>query len=66
MLKYGGKILVEWMVILCYLAWRLREVPDKWKKVIILSLHRGKNNRDECNNYRGISLFGVWESFERD
>ena len=36
-----------------------RKVPDEWKKAIIIPLHKGKGNRDECNNYSGISLLSV-------
>ena len=44
------------MLMICDLAWRQREVPDEWKKAIVVSLHRGKSSKDECNNQRGISL----------
>ena len=33
-----------------------REVPDEWKKAIIVALHEGKGSKNECNNYREISL----------
>ena len=39
---------------------------DGWKKVIIVSLHKGKGSNNECNNYRRISLFSVPENvYER-
>ncbi len=45
--------------MICDLAWRQGEVLDEWKKVAIMPLHKGKGNKDECNNYRGISLLSV-------
>ncbi len=35
------------------------EVPDDWKKAIIVLLYKGKGSRSECNSYRGISLLNV-------
>ncbi len=58
MLKYGGEIVVDWMWI-CNLAWEQIKVPEDWRKAIIVPLYKGKVNREECNNYRGISLISV-------
>ncbi len=59
MLKYGGEIVVDWMVWIYNLAWEQSEVPEDWRKAIIVLLCKGKGNREECNNYRGISLLSV-------
>ena len=59
MLKYGGEIVVDWMVWICNLAWEQSKVPEDWRKAIIVPLYKGKGNREECNNYRGISLLSV-------
>ncbi len=32
-------------------------MPEDWRKAIIVPLYRGK--KEECNNYRGISLLTV-------
>ncbi len=40
-------------------SWRLGEVPDECKKAVIVPLHKGKGYKDECNNYRAISLLSV-------
>ncbi len=58
MVKHGGAV-VEWLTMTCCLAWRQGEVSDEWKKAVIVPLHKGKGNKDECNNYRGISLSSV-------
>ncbi len=59
MAKHGGDAVVEWMTMICDLAWRYGEVPDEWKKAVTVPLHIGKVNKDECNNYRGINLSSV-------
>ena len=52
--------MVEWMRLICDLAWRQRKVPYDWKKAITVSLHKDKDSKDECNNYcRRISLLSV-------
>ena len=51
--------MVEWMFMICDLAWRQREIPDEWKKDIVVLFLKGKDSKDECNNYRGISLLSV-------
>ncbi len=32
---------------------------EDWRKAIIVPLYKGKGKREECNNYRGISLLSV-------
>ncbi len=59
MLKYGGDIVVEWILLICERAWKRGEVPDDWKKAIIVPLYKSKGNRNECGSYRGISLLSV-------
>ncbi len=59
MLKYGGEAVVEWMLLICGLAWKKREVPDDWKKAITVPLYKGKGSRSKCSSYRGISLLSV-------
>ncbi len=45
---------------LCERAWKKGEVPDDWKKAIIVPLNKGKGSRSECSSYRGISLLSVY------
>ena len=59
MLKHGGEIIVEWMFWIYDLAWKQREVPDEWRRAVIVPLHKGKGSKSECNNYRVISLLSV-------
>ncbi len=59
MLKYVGEIVIDWMVWIYNLVWEQRRVPEAWSKAIIVPLYKGKGKREECNNYRGISLLSV-------
>ncbi len=34
-------------------------MPEDWRKAIIVPLYKAKGNREECNNYRSISLLSV-------
>jgi hypothetical protein len=34
------------------------ELPEEWKELIILPIHK-KGDETECNNYRGISLLST-------
>jgi len=35
--------------------WNKEELPEKWKDSIIVPIHK-KEDKTDCNNYRGISL----------
>ncbi len=59
MMKYEGDAVVEWMLLMCERKWKKGEVPDDWKKAIIVPLYKGKGSRSECSNYRGISLLSI-------
>ena len=47
------------MFWICDLAWKQREVPDEWRRTVIVPLHEEKGSKSECNNYRVISLLSV-------
>ncbi len=44
---------------ICNLVWEQSKVPEDWRKVIFVPLYKGKGNREECNNFRGICLLSV-------
>jgi hypothetical protein len=35
--------------------WNKEELPNQWKKCVIVPVHKTSHKTD-CNNYRGISL----------
>ena len=59
MLKFGGEVVVDWMQWICNMAWKQGVVPDDWVKAILVPIYKGKGSRDECGNYRGISLLSI-------
>ncbi len=44
MVKYGGGAALEWMALICDLALR-PEVPNAWRKAVIVPLHKSKGIR---------------------
>lgn len=46
------------------------EVPDDWRKVLIVPLHKGKGNKNDCNNYRDKFAYcartSVWKNLDRE
>ena len=39
-------------------SWKLKQVPQDWRKGIIVPIHK-KGSTMECSNYRGISMLSV-------
>jgi hypothetical protein len=39
--------------------WNKEELPDQWTKSIIVSIHKKKGDKTDCNYYRGISLLST-------
>lgn len=53
--KYAGKSLWKNLVDMMIQIWKKGNLPDDWKKSVIVPLHK-RGKQDEANNYRGISL----------
>ena len=34
-------------------------MPEDWRSTVIISLYKGKGERNECKNYRSISFLRV-------
>ena len=58
-LKSGGVSVIEWLARLFNGCFREGGVPKEWKSACIVPLYKGKGERSECANYRGISLLSV-------
>ena len=48
----------DWLVDMVQKIWREESMPDDWKIGVIIPIHK-KQDRADCNNYRGISLLSV-------
>uniref|UniRef100_A0A8D8Q0R7 Craniofacial development protein 2 n=1 Tax=Cacopsylla melanoneura TaxID=428564 RepID=A0A8D8Q0R7_9HEMI len=58
LLKKGGPMLREEIHKLIVKCWETETIPDQWREVIIIPLHK-KNDPTDCNNYRGIALLNT-------
>ncbi|MEL7520935.1 MAG: reverse transcriptase family protein, partial [Cyanobacteria bacterium J06553_1] len=59
MLCFGGDSVLEWLTRVCRVCMTEGVVPKDWQKAIIVPLYKGKGDRGECKNYRGISLLSI-------
>ena len=58
-LKKGGMEVLEWLVRLLNLSFDMGVVPMDWRGACIVPLYKGKGDKCECSNSRGISLLSV-------
>ena len=58
-LKKGGIAVFEWLVRLLNIRFDRGVVPIDWHGACIVPLYKGKGDKCECSNLRGISLFSV-------
>jgi hypothetical protein len=58
LIQAGGEILLSAIHRLVNSIPNKEELPDHWKESIIVPIHK-KNNKTDCNNYRGISLLST-------
>ena len=57
-IKGGSDMVVDWIWRLCNMTFE-RNVRESWMTAVIVPLYKGKGERTECRNYRGISLLNV-------
>ena len=55
-LKKGGMAVVEWLVRLLNLSFDMGVVPMDLSGACIAPLYKGKGDKCECSNSRGINL----------
>ena len=58
-IKDGGNRVVDWVWKLCKMAFESGVVLEDWSSAVIIPLYKGKGEKTECSNYRGIGLFSV-------
>ena len=59
MLCFGGECMLEWLTRVCKVCVLEEKVPSDWVRAIIVPLYKGKGDRGDCRNYRGISLLSI-------
>ena len=55
LIKEGGRTIRYLIHKLIVSIWNKEELPEEWKVSIIVPIHK-KEDKTDCNNYRGISL----------
>ncbi|KAL4142987.1 hypothetical protein QTP88_005369 [Uroleucon formosanum] len=58
LIKCGGVEMHKSIFKLCQKIWEEEQMPEDWKKVIIIPIYK-KGDKTECGNYRGISLLNL-------
>ena len=59
LLKAGGEpVAVALHSVVCAI-WRSESVPTDWTKGLIVPIWKGKGDRQDCSNYRGVTLLSV-------
>ena len=58
-MKVGGDVMIEWLERLFNVCWREGRVPQEWREACIVPIYKGKGEKNECANYRGISLLSI-------
>ena len=59
MTKGRGDRVVDWIWRLCNIAFESNVAPEDWRPAVIVPLYKGKGERTECRNYKGISLLSM-------
>ena len=54
----GNAALVLLHAVLCS-AWNTGIFPTDWKRGLVVPLWKGNGDRQDCNNYRGVTLLSV-------
>lgn len=57
-IKAGKEVVAREIHKLILDIWERREIPREWKEAIVIPIHK-KGDKQDCNNYRGISLQNV-------
>ena len=57
--KKGGMAVLEWLVRLLNVSFDMEVVTMDWRGACIVPLDKGKGDKCECSNSRGISLLSV-------
>ena len=59
MLKNGGISIIDWLLRIFNKCMESGAVPADWKVVCIVPVYKGKGDRRDCANYRGINILSI-------
>ena len=59
MLKCGGESPMEWLARVSNVCLMEGRVLKDWQRGVIVPFCKGKGDKMECKNYRGISLLSI-------
>ncbi|KAG0718623.1 Transient receptor potential channel pyrexia [Chionoecetes opilio] len=59
LLKHGGEAMIRGLHAVLTVVWQSGTIPPDWKRGLVVPIWKGKGDRQDCNNYRGITLLSV-------
>ena len=59
LLKSGGEAMIRGLHAVLTAVWQSGTIPPDWKRGLVVPIWKGKGDRQDCNNYRGITLLSV-------
>ena len=59
LLKMGGGTVLRELAAVFQSVWTSCAIPADWRRSIIVPIYKGRGERRDCGNYRGISLLSV-------
>ena len=59
LLKGGGDAMIRGLHAVLTAVWHSGDIPPDWKRGLVVPIWKGKGSRQDCGNYRGITLLSV-------
>ncbi|KAG0721870.1 Ankyrin repeat and SOCS box protein 3 [Chionoecetes opilio] len=59
LLKTGGEAMIRGLHAVLTAVWQSGTIPPDWKRGLVVPIWKGKGDRQDCNNYHGITLLSV-------
>ncbi|KAG0714105.1 LINE-1 retrotransposable element ORF2 protein [Chionoecetes opilio] len=59
LLKAGGEAMIRGLHAVLTAVWQSGTIPPDWKRGLVIPIWKGKGDRQDCNNYRGITLLSI-------
>lgn len=59
LLKAGGEAMTRGLHAVLTAVWQSGTFPPDWTRGLVIPIWKGKGDRQDCNNYRGITLLSV-------